>query len=433
MEIVRATENFYCDAEWTFTPLDRSCAQMVIKGTWLFREKLDAGLLRESLGRLLSFYPHVAARIRQEGFIEMNNGGVGFSAFERSSVTLDEVLRDRKAIDRYSEAVELKRAAKGEAPLMNVTVTNINDGSVLSVHCAHVCMDGSSFYTMVRNWGLLARGEQIVTPVVDQSRFPSADGSLPKEKAMAKAMESGWKSVSFSLLPTKIYQSLIGVDKVRSEAINIPYSVVEKARNFIVSAGGRSLGNHAILSAILSRVLTELSGIGKGVMCSVLSVVDIRGRVRSLPHEFVGNAVSNIPSIEFHAGAGLGEIAGAVDNSLKTLFSDPEKMEGFVALNLYAMEYKLPLVPFDIKGMNSNPPTTIYINNFSGFPMYDIDFGSGRPFRILPHDLPDAVKIFPAPDSKGVDVYLTGYPAKYFNSLKGDKVTRIISMIEGLL
>jgi len=433
MDIIRAAENFHDNTEWVFTPLDRSCAKMVIKSVWLFGGKLDVEVMRESLGRLLSFYPHVAGRIRQGSYIDINNEGVDFSVETRSSVTFENILRDRKALDRYSRGIDLKRASKGESPLMSVTLTEIEGGCVLSVHCAHVCMDGSTFYGMMRNWGLLARGQKIVPPVVDQSRFPHAGGSLPREQAMAKAIDMGWKPVSFSLLLTKIYQSATGVDKVRSGPINIPQALVEKARNFVASAGGRRYGDHAVLSAIVSYMLIRLSGLENDVMCSVLSVADVRGRIKSVPHEFAGNAVSNIPSPVFPAGAGLADIAAAVDESLKSMFSDPEKMKEFVELNLYAMEYKLPLVPFDIKGMSAKRPMNIYINNFSRFPVYDIDFGHGMPFRILPNDLPDAVKIFPSPSGEGVEIYLTGYPARYYNRIKGDKTGRVISMIEDLL
>lgn len=426
MKTIKASENLTGQSKWLFTPLDKSCFNMVIKGTWLFSSQLDPEILCNSLPELLTYYPHIAGRIINGEYIEMNNAGISFSFCEETGAGISEVLRETKAIDRYSIPIDLKKAKKGEEPLFTVRLTRLKDGSVLSVHCAHVCMDGSSFYTMMQNWSKLVRKEAIEHPVLDQSLFPKTDKSVAKEHIIEEVIKKGWKSVNFSVVIDHIISGIKGVNRHRTGAITLSNRDITLLKEKIENSTGKTLGTHAVLCAWLAKMCLQLTKAGKDETCSILSVVDARGRSGNIPRNFVGNAVSNIPSCEFSAGAGISVIAEAVAESLKIL-QEPEQFEEYMMLNLYAMEYTLPYVPFDVKAMNSKHPTVIYINNFSRFPMYDIDFGTGKPFRILPHDLPDAVKIFPSPNGDGVEVYLSGYLAKYYNRLKKERFELVFS------
>jgi hypothetical protein len=59
--------------------------------------------------------------------------------------------------------------------------------------------------------------------------------------------------------------------------------------------------------------------------------------------------------------------------------------------------------------MYSKKPTVFHINNFSRFPVYRIDFGSGKPKVVIPSDLANPIFIWNAPPQKdGVEVYFSG-------------------------
>lgn len=432
MDIIKSTKKYKGDAKWEFTSLDKSCINMVIKGTWLYSVKLDADLLQNSLSELLDYYPHLTGRIKDQSYIEINNEGVFFSVIEKTNVNLEDIRCDKNAINRYSTGINLKETIKGNAPLFVVTLTHLKDGCVLSVQCVHACMDGSSFYTMMRNWGMITRKKFIIPPVLDQSLYPKTDDSLTKEVVVEKVKILRWKSMSFSLLIDHLFQSITGISRKKTEAIHISEEVIAKLKQIIGKESGKTYGTHAVLSAMITKICLSLYNLKNDEKCSVLSVVDIRGRIKNMPHEFVGNAVSNIPSNDFTANTSLADIAEAVDMPLKAMLLNQEKLEEYIFLNLYAMRYQLPFVPFDVKGMNAKRPTTIYLNNFSRFPMYDVDFGKGKPISIIPHDLPDAVKVFPTPDDKGVNIFFMGYLAKYYNKLP-NKTKWLDSFLQQLL
>lgn len=431
MQTIKASEPHNKGMKWNFTPLDMACLDMVIKGTWLFDSLPDTEAMQSSLAALLNHYPHIAGRIREESYIEANNDGVTFSEAFAPEITLNDIRRDKNAIDRYSVKLDLGEAKKGNAPLLTAKVTHLKDGCILSVHCAHVCTDGSGFYNMMRNWARIARGEAITPPVIDQSMSPLTDGSLSKEEVIDRVKGMGWYEVGPRILFYHLFQSITGVARSRSKAIHIPGDTIDDLRKYISDRSGREYGDHAVLAALVARMCFKLYNTGAESKFTVLSVVDFRGKLKEVPKEFVGNAVTNIPSAGFPVNADPAVVAEAVNDSLKTMFSKPDALRDYILMNQYAMQYKIPFVPFDLMGMNSGRPTTIYLNNFSGFPMFDLDFGAGKPIEILPHDLPDAVKIFPSPDGRSVDVYLMGYLAKYYNKIK-DKEAWMSALLEDL-
>jgi hypothetical protein len=62
-------------------------------------------------------------------------------------------------------------------------------------------------------------------------------------------------------------------------------------------------------------------------------------------------------------------------------------------------------------------PTLLYTNSFSKFPVDDLDFGEAshpiRPVRAIPHNLGDAIVLWPAPPSVGgIELYFSGTLAR---------------------
>lgn len=79
-----ATESVQAEASkpspevWQYSPLDRSCLPMVIRGTWIFAGQPDIDALKQGLKRLLNHYPHIAGRMKDKTGITLNNEGIPF-------------------------------------------------------------------------------------------------------------------------------------------------------------------------------------------------------------------------------------------------------------------------------------------------------------------------------------------------------------------
>lgn len=418
--IVKASQIDVPLKKWEFTTFDKWCIDMIIRGTWLFNYRLDAELLKISLEKLLSYYPHLAGRMQNLNEIELNNKGVDFLVETNDNLYIKDVVKLKNRCKCLNSHLNINEIKKGEAAPMSIKLTYLKDGSVLSVHCAHACMDGVSFYTMIHNWGKISRNEAIVMPLLNQTLHP-AIGSLSKNEIEKSLLEKKWQRVDGSVLLQIIVSKLRKMDKQTSEALIISQSILLKTKELLKEKTGIEYSNHVVLSAIITKMCFQLSALNNDARCSQLSVVNTRSRIHAIPDTFVGNAVSNIATPFFRADTNVMKIAEIIHATLKSYLEKSQVLQEYVLNNLYSATYKLPLVPFDIKGMNASKPTCIYINNMSRFPIYDVDFGGGKPFYVIPHDLPDAVKIFPNASGDCVNVYFSGYLAVYFNKIKNKK------------
>ncbi|MDW7729283.1 MAG: hypothetical protein SCJ94_04665, partial [Bacillota bacterium] len=132
-------------------------------------------------------------------------------------------------------------------------------------------------------------------------------------------------------------------------------------------------------------------------------------RLAGIPSNYAGNSSLTIATPDFSAEAGFYEIASIIEETLEPFRQSPSlELMKLMQLNLNTMKHKLSFAPFNIFGMFTKKPTIAYLNNFSKLHIYDIDFGSGEPIRVIPHDLHDQVVIWPAPSAKGgVEVYFS--------------------------
>ncbi len=278
-------------------------------------------------------------------------------------------------------------------------------------------MDGDSFYTMVRNWGRICRQEDFPQPVLDQGLVPVPD-RVDKAQVLQLAVEHGWKRVSRLDLVKLLPVLLTGVLTERTRPFHFSVGALERIRQQVCTDVPCS--TNVALSAALTYMLIRLFGHSETTECRQVTVVNGRGRLAGLPPSFVGNAAVVVPTPPFPAGARIAEIARVIQRTLEPIQEIPSPtLSNLFSLNMSAMEHKAPVAPFDFIAANSRRPTVFYTNSFSGMPVYDVDFGSGRPLAVIPHNLTDQVLIWPAaPAVGGVDVYFTGVPARTIHRFK---------------
>lgn len=406
------------DRIWQYSVLDSACIGMVIKGTWIFPVSLPQELLQSSLSELLNYYPMLAGRALKSVGIECSNAGVPFTVCREGGLTRAEAVAVKDVVDRFSSPLHLKAFRRGEAAPLSVRLTHLKDGSVLSVHCSHACMDGSAFYTMMDNWARLCRREPIASPVIMSPVFlPEKD--ISKESVVERAKRAGWHKVGYKELWQAAVQALPGRGKYRPVYLHFSGEFIQALVESFNARHGVRYGKHAILSALITKLSLHAGGIEGGRICSQISVADMRGRVPGIPRSVVGNAVFNIAAEPIFPDDSLFSTAEKIDAKLACLFSgDGREAEEFMKLYIDSIGYKIPYVPFDLAGMNGRRPTAVYINDFLKFDLYSLDFGGGRPEAVLPHDLPDQVRIWPSGTAAaGADVYFTGCLAKLIRKM----------------
>ena len=417
-EYVRAEENQYPSGEWKFTALDQTCFPMIIRGTLVYDVQLDVDTMKTGLKKLLYYYPHLSGRMKDKNGIQFTNDGVLFTVTNEPGLLLKDVLKKVQDIERFSTDIKPSRIRRGiDAPL-SVKITKLQDGSVLGIKCSHACMDGDSFYTMLYNWGQICKNENFDKPILDQSLFFIPE-ELSKDQIQQAAFNRGWKKISklafLKILPTFMF----GIIKERTDAFYFSADGLNQLKQRISTNVGFPCSTHVALSAFISKMLMKLFKHSEKTTCVQVTVVNLRNRLVEISSTFVGNASSIVATPNFSAGASLEEIAGIIHQTLQPLRETSlEELRKIVSLGIQAMKLKLPVLPFDFTEMYSKKPTVFYMNNFSKFHIYDLDFGSRKPVSIIPHNLSDQVLIWPAHPAKGgVEVYFSGVPARVIRKM----------------
>lgn len=420
--LIRAKNPPSSGSAWKLTPLDKVNQMLIIRGTWVFDAALDLGHLQETLSLLLSDYPHLAGRMEQGERIVFNNTGIPFYTAERPEIQIADLRADHTLAQSFARLPNKKAFQRGKDAGIAICASRIRDGMVLSVSCSHALMDGNSFYTMVANWGRLYTEKSIVAPCLAQSlveAFQPTEPPLSKKEVIQRAVSAGWRKPSLLKLMSGLPFVLFGGLLKRTPPIFLSKESLEQLRKGAEDATGKHIGLHALLCAHLSRCCAQLFHPTRSVACGQVSVLDARERLAGIPPEFVGNASFVASGAAFRSDESLAEIVRRTQDALAPALAKPsETLMGDLRLTLQLMQHRgLFYLPYDLAAIYNYKPSVYYLNNFSKFPIYGVDFGDcARPLHpvlVIPHNLPDPILIWPAPPSKeGVEVYLTGFLAR---------------------
>ena len=397
-----------------FTYLDKACRNMMIDGLWSFHDLPHPDTLAGALEQLLTLYPLLAGHIEGDrGIAWGKDGGVRFD-------TVESPLR-RHEISRAEllPGLTVKALKQGRAPLFAARLTRLADGCVLGVQCSHACADGAAFYTLMDDWGRLARQLPVEAPCLDVEAFPRP-ADLTREDALRQVTEAGWAKVGLSTLLGQLWREARGITHLRAQVPLPPADQLATWRQEATQRHGGLVGSYAVLAAWLLQACRKLNATPPHLPGSVVTVCNLRGRIPSLSSKYMGNAVINLVAHGFRADMDVPEAAAKLQSHLQSyLTGDGRLLTDYVRLNACAAGYPLPYVPFDVDNANGRCPTTLYINDMSKFPIYALDFGTGQPSSVEPPDLPDPIRLWPAPSADAHPIlYFGGHMAKRYNRLR---------------
>lgn len=413
-------------SSWQLTELDRANAILVIRGAWLFDQSLDAARLRDGLARVLSHYPHLAGRPRKGQGVVFGGTGVPFTVASRPAIARADVVADPALAHRLAGRLSALWVQLGRQPLLKIKLTQLRDGTLLTVTCSHAALDGNAFYTFVRNWSWCCSGHSFEVPVLDPSLVPSAL-TVTREELVHLVETAGWSKITPWQLARVALLTLSGKLGGRFKVLELSPAALRRLRATAARESGRpDLRTFEALSAFLTRMCVRLVGHPASTRCSQVTVLDARCHVAALPASYAGNAAFAVTSAGFAASATLGEIAAAIQSGLQPFVATPSsRLTHELALARALVQQRALFMTYDVDAMHAYRPTLIYVNNFWTLPIYDLDFGEPgapiAPVLAIPHDLPDPVLIWPtAPERDGVEVYFTGRLARAAQRLPGD-------------
>ncbi len=416
---IRSSEPVNTEAIWPFISLDKIMFDFIIRGTWIFRGQLDVNQLKAGLTKLLTLYPHLTGRMEWDAGVRLNNAGFPFTVTYASDISIDEVNAKRKLADRYSTPLNKRRMKSGKAPLISFKITSVKDGTVLGVRASHTLLDGASFYGMVNNWARICLRQSIDPPIIDQTLHPVSE-KPSRDDIVNEALNKGFVKLSFRQIFAFIKMLM---PQERTCGFHFSEDALKNLKKQISAKAGCDCSTNEALSALIIQMCIRLNGhTNSKIDYKSVNIVDCRQRISSVPSTFVGNGLFWVNTPSFSASSPIGVKARTLHEGLAPMLTSPSPaLKELVTMVFYLSAQKKRLLPMDFARTFCSKPTVIYINNFSRLPIYDVDFGTGTPSAVIPHNLPDPLLIWPAhPDKGGVEVYFTGSFAHTINKLQQD-------------
>ncbi|KAL6534364.1 hypothetical protein OROHE_013289 [Orobanche hederae] len=411
-----------------------SC-QYIQKGVLLPSPPLSSddliSLLKLSLSKTLSHFPALAGRFQTDadGHVRIvcNDAGVDFIHARTPHLSIVALLpppeRDIPAAYRRFFQFDNTLSYAGHIkPLMAVQVTELNGAVFVGCTVNHAVVDGTSFWNFFNTYADIAQGAKKIlkSPAFGRDTVFDSPAVLPLPEGGPSATFSGDEP-----LREKIFhfsrEAILTMKLRANNAARKPQPFVPeitgKQNNDSWEANGQTNGNTApaveeislkknptaeissfqSLSAQLWRSVTRARNLNANQTTTFRMAVNCRHRVEPrLEPLYFGNAIQSIPTT-----AAAGELLA---NDLSW---------GANQLHRNVVAHDDATVRRGVRDWESNP-RLFPLGNFDGamitmgssprFPMYDNDFGWGRPLAVRSgraNKFDGKISAFPGPEGNG--------------------------------
>ncbi|KAG6517963.1 hydroxycinnamoyltransferase-like [Zingiber officinale] len=364
----------------------------------------DAAVLRDALARVLvPFYPMAGRLARgEDGRIVIDCNGEGALFVEADAEATVDDFGDCAPTEEMEQLVPKPNAdytgGISAFPLLIIQVTRFKcGGAALGIGTQHHVVDGFSGLHLINSWSDIARGVGItVQPFFDRTLLrarhppnPSFDHveyqPPPSMNTSAAAVEVN----SAGVVPSSAVA--VRVFKFTREQLNLL-----KAK---ASSGG-SYSTYVLIAAHVWRCACIARGLPPDQMTRMYIVTNGRKRIQPpLPQGYFGNVIFAATPI-----AAAGEVVspeGGLSPAAKTIQEAILRVDaGYMQSALDYLEMQ-PNLEALVKGPHTYRCPNLGLISWVGLPIYDADFGWGRPVFLAPGRIGYEGKAFVLPSAAG--------------------------------
>ncbi|XWS65880.1 hypothetical protein CRYUN_Cryun05aG0151600 [Craigia yunnanensis] len=368
-------------------------------------------LLKQSLSKTLSFFPPLTGRLYTDPngyiYITCNDAGVEFyhatcsSLFIRDVIGPLDVPQFVKKFFCFDKTVSYQGHFK---PIMAVQVTELGDGIFIGCSVNHAVIDGTSFWNFFNTFAEICRknnNNQGIEKIARQPDF-SRDSVLISS-AILRVPEGGPKVTFneneplreriFSFSREAILELKAKVNNKKEEIlINGNFNAVEiigkqnndkyfndNGKNWLFKTAPVSntteISSFQSLSALLWRAVTRARKLPSFKTTTFRMAVNCRHRLNpKLDPLYFGNAIQSIPTY-----ASAGDVTSRDLRWCAEQLNESVRAHNDETVRRFVKEWEkdprcFPLGNFDGASMT--------MGSSPRFPMYDNDFGWGRPLAV---------------------------------------------------
>ncbi|KAI4312959.1 hypothetical protein MLD38_037743 [Melastoma candidum] len=366
----------------------------------------DAEVMKEALGKaLVMFYP-MAGRLRrdEEGRVEIDCNGEGALFVVAETLSMINDLGD------FTASLELRKLIPAEdfsdglssCPVLLLQVTYFKCGGVsLGVGVQHQVADGSSAIHFLNAWSDIARGLQVsVPPFIDRSLLRARDPPRPQFEHVEYKPPPVLKtppSQTFDEQATRIGSDLTrtAIFKLTRDQLNIlKGKAMEDGKN-------KKYSTYEALAGHVWKCACEARGLPNDQETKLYIATDGRARLRPvLPPGYMGNVVFNATPLAVAGDIRSKPVWYAISKIHDTLVRmDDEYLRS--AIDYLQLQ---PDIPALRGGLSCVQCPNLRITSWTRLPLYDADFGWGRPIFVgLGLQLPEGMTfLLPSPTGDGI-------------------------------
>lgn len=394
--------------------IDVLTSHMGIPVIQVYPQGLDVAVLERALVTVLGKYPLLGGRLQKDerglAIIVGNDAGIAFRVREVAGPIPDygPHLHMADRIHSFHTPIYPWNAFKACCPLMNVDVYRHEDGGVvLSVTTVHSVIDGTAFWQFMVDWSETARG--LETPPRPMDRTLLVDLG---QAHLNKPYTRGYVYRTRLWERLKLYARFGWQLATRLEkgVFRIPASLVNNWKDQAQAECPASAGVTTV-ELVTAHCLQVMSRRWKGTHDRCLGlVIDLRYKRRlRVPRHYFGNALGHGEVMYTVRELAEEPVASlALKSRMPAQDLTHEDLLAYLGLMEHARQHKY-LPSMMMRSVARSLDGGLVLNNCSHFPIYDIDFGTGRPswhdpvrvvFRML--------MVCPTPTGDGgVDIHLT--------------------------
>ncbi|XP_039067391.1 shikimate O-hydroxycinnamoyltransferase-like isoform X1 [Hibiscus syriacus] len=358
----------------------------------------DTLKLKEALSKVLvAFYP-IAGRLGfdENGRLEIlcNGEGVLFVEAEASSI-MEHLVGDFSDDSQVLQLIPKVDYSGGISsyPLAVLQVTKFKCGGVcLGVGWQHTLGDGLSALHFINSWADIAKGSSpTIGPVIDRTLLGARDLPTPKFHHVEYDPFPLMNSTSDDIKP-----STVSTFKLTADQLN---TLKDKA-NAANAHGGIKHSSFNILAAHIWRCVSKARGLSNDQATKLSFPIDGRSKLDPpLPEGYFGNVIFMAAQI---ARAGdlrtepFIDTVKRINERLKVINDE------YLRSSLDYLE-KVSDLSALVRGHHTCRCPNLNIVSWIYLPLYDADFGWGRPLYMGPANVVHEGKfyIIPSPDNDG--------------------------------
>ncbi|MFV8755935.1 acyltransferase [Nannocystaceae bacterium ST9] len=381
-ESVQLVHAGVCADDIPLSVLDQEYGVQVTCRAYAWTRTLDAELLRRSLRRLLRCLPQFAGRLvtGRDGSprIVCADQGAEFSVV-RARGRMPDFDVEHSGAKRLPEwAGRLNGWVTARTPLLRVRITQYEGGgTILGVAIPHALADAGSISRLLHMWARIHRGEPCESPDVDRRAL------IEFEREAAGGLSRSPLQLARAELRSAKFTARV-IANIRPFVSGV-FELDERGLAPVLAAGDAKLAQD-LVSAHIWRTLTARERRPTFELTSVLNLRSRLAPLLSLDYfgNAVGHAVCRLERAELHGGTLL-EVAEAIRAARRKLDNQTVKAEHAA----HCLDWKRGT------GMMLRDRTThaslqggVCFNSEVGSPLYDVDFGAGRPAWIVRPNFP---------------------------------------------